>query len=695
MTNHALRLHGRDDHAPLFRAPARQRALKTYKLKTPKMPDLDPPHRPLLRRLLLPLLILVVLCAAAYASYWAYGKLKGRQSRHLTKMATEYLQKNKVAEAEMSLETAVRLKPNNAEALRVLARLQGAMGKGAQSLETWQKLAASGGITLDDLAQYSMAASREGDQALAERLANAAATGGNTVLKHVLRGNLLLSKNDIPGAEAEFRQAVEVDTTGNSRAMLARFLLTRRLNTETAPEIREMLREISKRPDAAGLEALSTAITRGLVLPAELPVWVSALRLHPKSTAQALLLADATDIQLQPETKPAVLAKMLERMQGASLEDRARGLQFLLRMEEPAQAASLLTRDEALKKRETLSLWLDVQSLTKNWPAVLDALSQPNLPLAGHLTKLYRGRALVMSGKEVEGRAAFAEALQETAGSKAEFLETLAYLNLAGEDQLFDQGLQRALSNPETAKESFLRILPSVAARRDSALDFCGLAVLVDAWKSLNLDLLLAGIGTPRQRALLKAMVFARLLFPCSKLALKDAAQGTLLAAACGLPADEDFDEDDLYAAMDSLTGHWCALEKKLAAETFKTPVSLALYDLTSVYFEGSGPAPLARYGHSRDHRSDRPQIIPAVATDTHGTPLHICILRGNRADSTTLRSTVKILRRRFQIPDAVFVFDGGMSSKINLQSFEDEGLEFVTRLSNSTLEALLKDLPS
>ncbi len=73
-----------------------------------------------------------------------------------------------------------------------------------------------------------------------------------------------------------------------------------------------------------------------------------------------------------------------------------------------------------------------------------------------------------------------------------------------------------------------------------------------------------------------------------------------------------------------------------------------------------------------------------AVATDIHGTPLHISILRGNRADSTTLRSTIKILRRRFQIPEAVFVFDGGMSSKINLQSLEDEGLE-----------ALLKDLPS
>ena len=432
------------------------------------MPDLAPPRRPLLRRFLFLLLIIAALGGAAYASYWAYGKLKGRQSRHLTKMATEYLQENKVAEAEMSLQTAVRLKPNNVEALRLLARLQGGTGKGAESLETWQKLASTGAITLDDLAQYSMAASREGDQALAERLANAAATGGNTVLKHMLRGNLLLSKKDIPGAEVEFRQAVEVDKTGNSRTMLARFLLTHRLNAETAPEIRELLRELSKRPDAVGLEALSTAITRGLVPPAELPVWISALRLHPKSTAQALLLADLTDIQLQPATKPAVLAKMLERMQGASLDDRARGLQFLLRMDEPAQAASLLTRDEALKNRETLSLWLDAQSLTKNWPAVLDALSQPNLPLAGHLTKLYRARALVMSGKEAEGRAAYAEALQETKGSKADFLETLAYLNLAGEDQLFDQGLQRALSDPETAKESFLRILPSVAARRDA-----------------------------------------------------------------------------------------------------------------------------------------------------------------------------------------------------------------------------------
>ena len=226
------------------------------------------------------------------------------------------------------------------------------------------------------------------------------------------------------------------------------------------------------------------------------------------------------------------------------------------------------------------------------------------------------------------------------------------------------------------------------------ALDCGGLAVLFEAWKQLGIDDLLAAVGTPRQRSLLKAMVFSRILFPCAKLALKERAAGSLLAAACGLPATERFDEDELYAAMDALTGHWCALEKALGSTVFPQSVSLVLYDLTSVYFEGDGPQGLGRYGHSRDHRGDRPQILLAVATDTGGMPLHLSVLRGNRADTTTLESLLKVLHRRFGIREAIFVFDGGMSSKLNLEALEKSQLKFVTRLSNATLEALLAALP-
>lgn len=223
----------------------------------------------------------------------------------------------------------------------------------------------------------------------------------------------------------------------------------------------------------------------------------------------------------------------------------------------------------------------------------------------------------------------------------------------------------------------------------ERALDYGGLAVLNEAWSRFGLGELFADIGSERQRGLLKAVIFSRLLFPCPKLSLAQKAQGTWLAQACGLDPEESFDEDDIYYAMDQLNGQWVALEKQLYRGAFPQAARLVLYDLTSVYFEGKGPEHLATYGHSRDHRGDRPQIILAVATDTEGLPLHVSVLRGNRNDTQTLQGLLHTLRRRFGITEATFVFDGGMSSRLNLAAMDEAHLGYVTRLSAVTLQNL------
>jgi len=145
---------------------------------------------------------------------------------------------------------------------------------------------------------------------------------------------------------------------------------------------------------------------------------------------------------------------------------------------------------------------------------------------------------------------------------------------------------------------------------------------------------------------------------------------------------------------MDELSGRWVPVEQQLYQKSFPQGVSLVLYDLSSVYFEGEGPLGLSRYGHSRDHRSDRPQVMLAVATDVQGLPLHLEVLRGNRGDTTTLQALLRTLRRRFGISEAVFVFDGGMSSKVNLEALEALKLRYVTRLGAGALEELLTQLP-
>ena len=236
--------------------------------------------------------------------------------------------------------------------------------------------------------------------------------------------------------------------------------------------------------------------------------------------------------------------------------------------------------------------------------------------------------------------------------------------------------------------------LPAKDLELHDALDYGGLAVLAEAWQRFGLAPLLAGLGSQRQQGLLQAIIFGRLLFPCAKLALSEQAEGTALAKTCGLSAQESFNEDDLYEAMDLLNGQWVALEKRLYQNAFPAGVRLILYDLSSVYFEGKGPPKLSRFGHSSDHRSDRPQVLLAVATDTQGVPLHLEVLRGNRTGNKTLIGLLATLRRRFGIAEVTFVFDGGMSSAVNLDALTEAQMQFVTRLSNATMESLLAELP-
>jgi transposase len=67
--------------------------------------------------------------------------------------------------------------------------------------------------------------------------------------------------------------------------------------------------------------------------------------------------------------------------------------------------------------------------------------------------------------------------------------------------------------------------------------------------------------------------------------------------------------------------------------------------------------------------------------------------LRGNRNDTQTLQGLLHTLRRRFGIQEATFVFDGGMSSQINLEAMDAAGLGYVTRLSAATLHSLVEEL--
>ena len=260
--------------------------------------------------------------------------------------------------------------------------------------------------------------------------------------------------------------------------------------------------------------------------------------------------------------------------------------------------------------------------------------------------------------------------------------------NISKLPPLVQDAICMLLKNPQC------HLVPADSLGLHDALGFGGIAVLQDAWERYRLDDVLTGVDSAADRGRIKAMIFARLLFPGSKLSLKMRSGDSVLAAACGLK-QEDFDEDRLYEAMDTLSGQWVGIEKNLYAGAYPGGATLVLYDLTSSYFDGAKNKKLAAYGHSRDHRSDRPQVILALATGADGVPIHMEVLKGNRADNSTLLPLLANLQRRFGISKAVFSFDGGMSSSLNLEKMRADELDYVTRLSAPALQALVAQLPS
>ena len=172
-----------------------------------------------------------------------------------------------------------------------------------------------------------------------------------------------------------------------------------------------------------------------------------------------------------------------------------------------------------------------------------------------------------------------------------------------------------------------------------------------------------------RSRDLAVALIVARLIAPASKLATARALEVTTLGEVMGIAGA---DENELYGAMDWLLGRQERVERSLAARHLGAG-SLVLYDLTSVYMEGSH-CPLARHGHSRDHRPDRPQIEFGLLTDARGCPVAVEAFPGNTADPATIETQIEKLRVRFGLTDIILVGDRGMLTSARIERLRETG---------------------
>ena len=189
------------------------------------------------------------------------------------------------------------------------------------------------------------------------------------------------------------------------------------------------------------------------------------------------------------------------------------------------------------------------------------------------------------------------------------------------------------------------------------------------------------------QAEVVMGMIAARVVAPDTKLAT------TRWWRTRTLPQDlsiEHATEGDLYQAMDWLLDHQNLIEKKLAARHLKSG-GLALYDLTSSYFEGK-TCPLGAIGHNRDARKNRLQVNYGLLADKRGCPVGVSVYQGNTNDAKTLLPLVEKLRNEYGIERVVLVGDRGMIGQAAVGDLRKiAGLEWITALKSSQIRALVE----
>ena len=176
--------------------------------------------------------------------------------------------------------------------------------------------------------------------------------------------------------------------------------------------------------------------------------------------------------------------------------------------------------------------------------------------------------------------------------------------------------------------------------------------------------------------------------------------------AGCGWVAERAFvdglpgvSEDACYRAMDRLHGALGGVQERVffqVASLLDLEVDLLFFDTTSTYWETDGlPAELAddadegdgdgllvergqrTFGHSKDHRPDRPQVVLGMAVTRQGIPVRVWTFPGNESDQAIIRK-VKDDLRGWNLARVIWVLDRGFTSERNRRYLQRAGGHYI-----------------
>ena len=274
---------------------------------------------------------------------------------------------------------------------------------------------------------------------------------------------------------------------------------------------------------------------------------------------------------------------------------------------------------------------------------------------------------------------------------------------ISGQKSLFDYPKEITTLARRYARKIIREQAPVIAERQDTEPDYATIDlnsvedeeartvgaehVVYETIKQLGIDRKLKELGLNRHQVAASLGVIAgRMIVP-----------GSERATHCWLQNVSALDElmgvdfsnlslDRVYKVSDWLLKHKQSLEEHLRrteGQLFALEEKIILYDLTNTFLEGTGKYnPKARYGRSKEKRSDCPLVTLGLVLDMYGFPKKSQIFDGNVSEPKTLETMIGELAGGEVSEDPLIkptvVLDAGIASEKNLLWLKDKHYPYI-----------------
>jgi len=168
-------------------------------------------------------------------------------------------------------------------------------------------------------------------------------------------------------------------------------------------------------------------------------------------------------------------------------------------------------------------------------------------------------------------------------------------------------------------------------------------------------------------------LVLCRLVYPGSKLKTVDYFRQHL---------NTDVSVHTIYRFLDELN---TSLKPQIEQLTFehtrkllKGKISVAFYDMTTLYFEASEEDDYRIPGFNKDGKHQQPQIMIGLLVGKYGYPIGYQIFEGNTSETKTLIPVLEAFQKKFNIERPIVVADAALLSQKNINALIENKYEYI-----------------